>query len=79
VAAPGGNSRRRKGETDVSLLNKKACREYLLDEAKRTGKGRLERVGEPSYRWLEEELTKRMDWLVSVHPFSGPKTILPPK
>jgi len=60
------------------LINQKHARAYLLDEASRVGKPRLERVSVKTLEWLERELIKKMDWLVSVHPHSGPKTIAPP-
>lgn len=62
----------------MPLINRRQVKAYLLDEAKRIGKKRLERVSGSALQWLEKELTKRMDWLVSLQPHGGPKTIRPP-
>jgi hypothetical protein len=60
------------------LLNKTNTRAALLSEAKRQGKRRLDRVSADAYLWLERELQSRLEWLVSVHPHGGPKTIASP-
>ncbi len=61
-----------------TLINRAKVKKYLLDEARTQGKRRLERVSGSSLDYLERELVKVMERLVSMQPHSGPKTITPP-
>lgn len=62
----------------MPLINRARAKAYLLDAAITQGKPRLSRVSADTLDWLEGELRKKMEWLISVHPHGGPKTITPP-
>lgn len=55
----------------MSLLNKKNCKEYLLNQSKLQRNGRFTRVSATMYPWLESVLRKAMDEFVHSHPSVG--------
>ena len=58
----------------MSLLNKKAVKQFILDTAKDQGRVDFTRVGSGSFDFLEVALKKTIQDEISAHPAGG-KTI----
>jgi len=58
----------------TKLINKKACRDYLLDLSKIRRNGKFTRVAENVFGYLNSRLRMEMDSLLYHHPSIG-KTI----
>ena len=60
------------------MISRKHVKAYLMAEAKRAAKHRLQRVSASTYEYLERQLIKQMRHVISMQAYSGPKTVTPP-